>query len=549
MGARDYCFLVLLCAALFLPGLATMPPLDRDEPRFAEASRQMLESGDYVNIRFLNEARLKKPVGIYWLQSASVALFGHADDVAMWPYRLPSTLGATLAVLLTAALGATLFGRAAGWGAGLLMATAILVGVEARLAKTDAVQLAAICLAQLALAQAYLAKDRARPIGHAGPILFWLALGFGMLVKGPIVLLVCGSTAAALALVERRWRWLMTLRPWPYAVLSLLVVLPWGIAIMIETKGAFLSEAVGHDLIAKMTGGQEGHGAPPGFFLATFWATFWPGSLLAGLAIPWVWRRRGDGAVRFCLAWIVPSWLVFELVPTKLPHYTLPLFPAIALLAARAALEPFPRPATPRGRFLAGALIAGWLILTLTLSAALALVPGVLEHRIDLVALLLGVIATLLFVAAYHLYRVGRRERALGVLVAACLVFYGTGYDWVMPRLDSLWVSPRVARLVESAKRCPQAVVTSAGFSEPSLVFLLGARTRFGDGGSAAEALLGDPCALALVDRPYLQGFFERLKRAGKTADAIATVEGINVARGTRVALTLFGTPHPAGGS
>ena len=321
----------------------------------------MLESGDFVNIRFQNEERLKKPVGIYWLQSASAAIFSHAGADAIWPYRVPSMLGATIAVLLTAALGAGLFGNAAGWTAAVMLAVSVLLGVEARLATTDAVQLAAICAAQLALAKTYLQHRRVAPLERNAPIVFWLAIGLGILIKGPIILMVCGLTAAGLSLLERRWRWLLALKPWPYAALAVLLVLPWGIAIMLETRGAFLSESVGHDLIGKVAGVQEAHGAPPGFFLVTFWATFWPFSLLAGLAVPWVWRHRGDDAVRFCLAWIVPSWLVFELVPTKLPHYTLPLFPAIACLAARAALEPWERPASRGGRMLGGALVIVWL--------------------------------------------------------------------------------------------------------------------------------------------------------------------------------------------
>lgn len=549
MLARDYGFLLLLCLALFLPGLWQVPPIDRDEPRFAQASRQMLESGDYVNIRFQNEPRLKKPVGIYWLQSASAALFGEPDDGRIWPYRLPSSLGATVAVLLTAAIGARLFGRAVGWLAAVMLAASLLLGIEARLAKTDAVLLATVCAAQLALARAYRERHSRAPPDHATPALFWTALGLGILVKGPIIVMVSGLTAAALALWDRRARWLRRLRAWPYALFTVLVVAPWGVAILLQSKGAFLAESLGHDLMGKVAGAQEAHGAPPGFFAVSFWATFWPFSLLAGLAIPWVWRHRRRPVVRFCLAWIVPSWLVFELVPTKLPHYTLPLFPAIAILAARAALGGVPAPATRLGRLLQTLLIGGWLVLTIALCAVLPLLPGLLEGRLDALALAGGAVALLLFAAAWRLYRAGRRRDALASLMVACLVFDGTGYGWVVPRLDSLWIGARVAAAVRAATRCPHAVVTAAGISEPSLVFLLGTETRFGDGDSAARAVLDDPCALALVDRPYLRAFNAALARAGRTAPALATIEGINIARGKRVTLSLFGAPQPPDGS
>ena len=66
-----------------------------------QATRQMVQSGDLLEIRFQDEARNKKPVGVYWLQSASVALFSTPSSTEVWPYRLPSLLGATLSVLLT----------------------------------------------------------------------------------------------------------------------------------------------------------------------------------------------------------------------------------------------------------------------------------------------------------------------------------------------------------------------------------------------------------------------------------------------------------------
>ena len=118
-----------------------------------------------------------------------------------------------------------------------------------------------------------------------------------------------------------------------------------------------------------------------------------------------------------------------------------------------------------------------------------------------------------------------------------------------MPRLDRLWIGTRVAEAVARAQPCARTLVTSAGFGEPSLVFLLGTRTRFGDGTAAAEALLGDACAMALVDAPDLAAFSSRLARAGKTAEPVAQIDGINLARGRPVALTLFGAPAPAGRS
>src|SRR5258707_1190586 len=129
-GWRPWVLLLGLCACLFVPGITAMPPLDRDEARFMQATRQMVESGDLLQIRFQDEARNKKPVGIYWLQSASVAVFSTPTSTEAWPYRLPSLLGATLSVLLTFTVGAQLVGRPAALLGAVLLASSLLLVVE-----------------------------------------------------------------------------------------------------------------------------------------------------------------------------------------------------------------------------------------------------------------------------------------------------------------------------------------------------------------------------------------------------------------------------------
>src|SRR5437762_12927343 len=149
-GWRPYALLETLCLVLYLPGIASIPPLDRDESRFAQASRQMLESGDVLRIRFQDEARNKKPAGIYWLQAASVTVFSTPQSDAIWPYRLPSVVGALLAVLLVFAIGNALLGRGdeeppprmVALIAAVLLASALGLVAEAHIAKTDAALLA-----------------------------------------------------------------------------------------------------------------------------------------------------------------------------------------------------------------------------------------------------------------------------------------------------------------------------------------------------------------------------------------------------------------------
>ncbi|MEH0072486.1 hypothetical protein V6L77_23085 [Pannonibacter sp. Pt2-lr] len=91
--------LLLLALFMFVPGQSAVPPLDRDEPRFTQATKQMLETGDYMDIRLQEEPRYKKPIGIYWLQAAAVKITGHDASAPLWVYRLPSLLAALTVVL------------------------------------------------------------------------------------------------------------------------------------------------------------------------------------------------------------------------------------------------------------------------------------------------------------------------------------------------------------------------------------------------------------------------------------------------------------------
>ena len=334
------CSLLLFSLLAFLPGFFQIPPVDRDEARFAQATKQMLETGEYVDIRFQNEVRYKKPVGIYWLQAAAVkageALGVPRPRTTIWLYRLPSLFGAIGAVLLTYWAALAFVSRRGALIAALMMASSVLLGVEARLAKTDAMLLLTSVAAMGAMARIYLACRRTpeTPVGWTQPAILWTALAAGMLIKGPLVLMFVVLTAVTFSVADRSARWLWSLRPVAGFAWMVLLVLPWFVAIVAKSGGDFFVQAVGHDMLGKVTSGQEAHGAPPGFYFVLFWVTFWPGSVLAGLAAPTIWRSRREAGAQFLLAWLVPSWLVFEAVMTKLPHYVLPLYPAIAILIA-----------------------------------------------------------------------------------------------------------------------------------------------------------------------------------------------------------------------
>ncbi len=437
--------LVLLCLLLWLPGFFTIPPGDRDESRFAQATRQMLDSGDYVRIRFGEEERNKKPAGIHWAQAGAVRLgeaLGLGDRSEIWLYRVPSLLGALLAVLATQHLGRALVGRRAAFAGAALLAASLVLVAETHIAKTDAALLATVTVAMGLFGQAYL-RPRRRGFTAWQAAGFWLALGAGVLLKGPIAPMVALLAGVTLYFADGRSApWLRALRPGWGVALMLLVAAPWFVAIGIATEGRFFTQAIGGDMLSKVGSGEEKHWGPPGYYLLTFGIAAFPGGWLVLRALPGAWRGRARPATRFLLAWIVPSWLLFEAVATKLPHYTLPVFPALMLLAGAWAMDPL-RAAPPR--WLARLADAGLAAIALGLALAAPGLPWYLAHRLDPVALLALPAAALLLWAGFAAARRGAWGR--GALAVALLAapLYAVLLEGVAPRLQAIWIAPRLA--------------------------------------------------------------------------------------------------------
>ncbi|MFW7268598.1 ArnT family glycosyltransferase [Gluconacetobacter sp. Hr-1-5] len=549
LTVRHYLLLALGTFMLLLPGRASLPPLDRDEPRYMEASAQMLRSGDFIDVRFQDKPRYLQPAGIYWLEAASVAATGTLERRAVWPYRIPSLLAATASVVLTAWIGATLFGPASGLLAAALLAVSVLMTAEGRMATIDSTLLLTVLLAETGLLRAYLDREKGQPTPVSAVLLYWMALGAGLMLKGPVVLIPGFGTPLALALVERRIDWWRRLRPaWGWLVM-LAIVLPWCIAIGVVSHGDFFSRAVGTNFLGKVASGQQAHGLPPGYHLAVFALAFWPGSIFAALALPFVWARRHAPPVRFLLCWIVPHWLVFEAIATKLPHYVLPTYPAIALLAAAAIMTTPDRWRWPASRAARAGLVlygALWLAVGLVLSVAGPVLLWRLEHDVAPASLLVPIGALpLLALASWLLVRRQVLHAAMSAIAAAIIIHVGL-FLTVVPALKTIWLSPRLAALVDDYRPCPDTLVVSPSFSEPSLVFLVGQNTVLVGPKDAADVLRDNrACGLALVDRKDEPVFRDRLHADGLDVIEFGRVSGLNYSTGKHLDIGLFGPTPP----
>src|ERR1700742_1158270 len=517
---RSVAFLVLCGFLLFLPGFFSIPPIDRDEARFAQATKQMVESGDLVDIRFQDDVRYKKPVGIYWMQAVAVeaasALHLPRAQVRIWIYRVPSLIGAFGAVLLTYWTALAFVTRRGAILAALIMGSSVLLGVEARLAKTDAMLLLTVVAAMGAMARVYLSWQRGEDDPHppwSWPAIFWTALAGGILIKGPLILMFVALTIAVLAFFDRSIAWLWRLRPVWGLIWLLVLVLPWFVAIFWRAGDAFFADSIGGDMLSKLAA-QESHGAPPGVYLLLFWLTFWPGAPLAAMAAPAVWRARREPGAQFLLAWLVPSWIVFEAVLTKLPHYVL-----------------------PRSWLTSGT--AWWFIIPALASLA-AVVGAVSVTRQPVFLAWPFVAAALIFgLFAWWLYDDNRAERSLMNAVVAALFLAFAIYGVIVPALTPLFPSAEVARALRNVV-CVGPKAAAAGFHEPSLVFMTGTSTLLTDGSGAADFLAQGSCRFALIEQRAERSFAQRAEAIGLRYDVASRVEGYNISQGRPVSIAIF---------
>jgi 4-amino-4-deoxy-L-arabinose transferase-like glycosyltransferase len=536
---RAVAFLVAICLVSYLPGFFNIPPVDRDEARFVQATKQMIESGDYVDIRFQEEVRYKKPVGIYWLQAAAVRAaegLGASDPrTTIWLYRLPSLIGAIGAVLLTYWTALAFGTRRTAYLAALMLACSLLLGVEARLAKTDAMLLLTVVAALGALARAYLAAPEATMDRRTWliPAIFWTALAGGVLLKGPVILMVVALAVATLVVRDRSAHWLAGLRPAAGAAWLLLLVLPWFVAILRRTGVSFFVESIGNDLLSKMVGAQESHGAPPGYYLATFWVTFWPAAPLAAVAASRVWQQHREPATQFLLAWLVPAWLLFELVPTKLPHYVLPLYPAIAILIARTMAQG----GLSHDRRLVRANIL-WPAVTVMLPIAAVIALIVLRRQLGLLAWPFSAVAMIFGFLAWRFYETDGAERSLLRAAVAAIMLSVAVPGAIVPLLRPLFPSALLAYNVHPD--CERPLYASAGYHEPSLVFLFGTSTRLTDGQGAADFLLEGGCRFAFIEARHERAFVLRAEAIGLRYAPGPRVEGINYTAGRSFSIAIY---------
>ena len=330
-------FIFLGVLALSIPQAALLPLLDRDEPRFAEASREMRQSGNFVVPTFNGAPRYAKPPLIYWMQAASFCVLGENRFAA----RLPSLLATAGTAVLLFCWGADLAGTAAGMIAALSYAFCFQAMQQGRVATADALLVFFVALTGLAGWRLLgLATEGSSRSWRLWGMALALAIAGGFLAKGPEALLPMVPIFWTARGSGGRLLWALA----AILALGLFVVAWWAVPAFAETHGAYWREGLQHDVGDRMISGFQGHGASSlGLYLLLlplYFLTFWIS------ALPWspllvIFRRRlfaawvPDGAEVYLLQNAALFFVIFSLMVTKLPHYTLPAFPFLALIFAK----------------------------------------------------------------------------------------------------------------------------------------------------------------------------------------------------------------------
>ncbi len=466
--------LTLISAWLFCSGINSIPTLDRDEALYVQASKQILETHDVTQINFQNEPRHLKPPGIYWLQAGLVKMTTGPESFDMWPYRFISVLGAWISVLGVFIFWRRSLGDAIACLAACFLAMSFLLNIEVHMANTDSVLLACMVLMQGALWKIY-ETHRLGLVSRGYPWLFWLAMTAGILIKG-LTPLVGFLTVIFIFIFDRSFSLWPKLKPASGISVLILLTALWLVPMSMAGHSNFLWDMVHGDVLPKLAGGQESHGQWPGYFLLLSPLFLFPASLWLPQGFKLAWMDRHKTHMRFLLAWIVPVWIFFELVPTKLPQYVMPVFPALFLILSMAVL----RLVTIQSnwKYVLRVYQGIWLLCVFVLAAVLIILP----HRIDGVYNLWSWIAggILIFVGlmVWTGVRLNNLKLSLISLFILGLTVWPIIFEKILPEMTNFWMTQKLVTHLERSgiydQLSARRPLLITGYNEPSVVFNIG---------------------------------------------------------------------------
>jgi 4-amino-4-deoxy-L-arabinose transferase-like glycosyltransferase len=485
---------------------------DRDEPRYCQATREMLETGDWIVPRFNTQLRYDKPVLVYWAMAPSMMVFGVNEFAARFPAALAGAARTVLIFLFALAMGCSARGARIAAAASILMSLLLVVS---KAATTDSILVLTVTVAMFMLWLRI--RDGFRWSTH---LVFWAAIGAAILVKGPP-----GVTFVLLAWLVWKaaaWRFPDTrnvfdgsyFTPEEYQprgqwairlAVGLLVMLavagPWAVLVTLKTNGDFLAHSIGRHVVGRNFGDPtNNHTGPVYYYLMTLIPSLLPLTGLALPAIDWARRHLASAQARFIACWFIPGFVVVSLVSTKLPHYPAPLYVGLCLLLGLwwTAVEQGLTVAYAKSET-AWRWVGSVLVLCVGPALILAATVGFSRAGLELNRVPFLAVGGLFLVAAlgFCVLWVQRRDApAVKWLFAGWTLGLVAAFAWALPTMDSIRPSKALGSWMR--ENLPEETrVIAVEYQEPSLVFYWGRQVLMASRSSNRGQLTDEQLQLA----------------------------------------------------
>ena len=366
---------VVLAALFYQLGAAVL--FEPDEGRNAEKAREILVLRDWLTPHENFHPVLDKPMFFYWLIALAYKCFG----VSEWAARLPSALAALGTLVLVFRFAQVPWGRWTALWSVLILLTSIEFFILARVVILDMTLTFFMTLALCAFFETVHSDNpRGRRLWGAA---MYLSLGAATLIKGLIGVVVPGMVIFVYLMLTSRYSALKRLALFPGILLFLGVVLTWYLPIEGRHPG-YLHYYLWEEHFGRFTTDDFDRGAPWYYFIGVGFVGFLPWTLLFPLAARDQWRRlragKLDDKTLYLILWVALPFVFFSLSSSKLPHYILPIFPALALLTG-AALARLSRDAPNQWRFALS--LTWWVLFTVALFFVAGwFIPAVLPRYI-----------------------------------------------------------------------------------------------------------------------------------------------------------------------
>lgn len=510
-----------IAALLFFPALGSAPLWDRDEPRNAQCTSEMLDRGDWVVPYFNGELRTHKPVLLYWLMMGSYALVGRNE----WGARLPSAVLSLCTVLLTYHFARCRLGERVGRWSAVVLATSLLFTMASRAATPDAALIFFSTLALCTLA------GICQPLDHGvsaessqSTTMRWLLLGFAsgmaVLAKGPLGLVL--PAAVGVAFVGYQWlqAWRgqdafprISLRTGVVALgVAVVVSCPWYCWVALRTDGVWIREFLTEHNLSRAMHSLEGHRGGVFYYPLSLLVGFFPWSILT---IPLLLdlfrcRREERSPVRYLLVWIMTVLLGFSVAQTKLPSYLLPAYPAVAIVLAW-HLERWSRGIVMvANKWMTIGLATMVFVATVHLIALPWSLPEQVPYAISMA--FIGVIPLAVGLLAIGLVRAISTRSALVCIAAAAFGINAALFSLSVPAVGSVQRIKELLAKIPTGTLAPRAAY---GHLEPSWVFYGRQSIReigIEQPARAVAFLESNPGSVLIVAEPHLAELAPKLR-------------------------------------